>query len=104
MRSRKSKSLSVDKPVAETSKHRISIVPLEEIPIDDPQHEKTIFEKGEFLRKLNSVYTSDSVVASSNDMTDKRIIEVYRRCFIEAKPNAQTKVLTSFSKRIGLDR
>ncbi len=96
MRARKSTTHSVDKPVDETSKSGFFFPLLEGIPIDDPQHEKNIFEKGDDLRELNPVHTSGSPVAFSYADMDKRIIEVYRLCFAEATPDGQSGVLSDF--------
>jgi hypothetical protein len=74
----------------------LRFVRLENIPIANACHEKRIFEKGEFARKLNPEYYS-GVVAESEDMRHKRIVEVYKRCFEATEPRKRPKVLRDFA-------
>jgi hypothetical protein len=68
---------------------------LENIPIEDAWHEKEMFEKGEFERKLNPEFFSGPVVVS-DEVRRGRIIEVYRLCFKQADTRKRLKVVRDF--------
>lgn len=68
---------------------------LEDIPIENAQHEREIFERGEDAQQLNPERCVGPVVVSTETRA-RRIIEVYRRCFEEADQNARLKVVSDF--------
>src|ERR1035437_4070994 len=73
----------------------IRFVRLEDIPIENAFHEKRIFEKGEFERKLNPKYFPCTVIVS-DEVSRARITEVFKLCFQEAAPSKRLKVLRDF--------
>jgi hypothetical protein len=71
-------------------------VRLESIPIVNACHEKKMFEKGEFARKLNPGYYS-GMIAESEATRRTRIVEVYKRCFEETDRRTRWKVVRDFA-------
>ena len=88
-----------DNRSAEASENRpvleIPFTRLEDIPIENSQHEKEMFERGEDARRLNPGRCVGPVVVST-EIRARRIIEVYRRCFQDADQNARLKVVSDF--------
>lgn len=81
--------------VADGSRQGLTFTRLQDIPIEDAPHEKTVFEAGDFERKL-SPSRGPEVVVVSDDARNARIVEVYRRCFEEAEENDWLKVVRDF--------
>jgi len=76
-------------------REEIHFMRLENIPIEDALHEKKIFERGDFERKLNPRHSPGPVIIS-DDARLRRIIEVYKRCFQEANLPNGLKVVRDF--------
>jgi hypothetical protein len=68
---------------------------LEDVPIENAQHEREMFERGEDARQLNPEHCVGPVVVSTETRA-RRIIEVYRRCFEDADQNSRLKVVSDF--------
>jgi hypothetical protein len=75
--------------------HELRFTPLSSIPVDNPFHEKEMFEKGEDARKLNPEHCSGPVVVSG-DARNRRIVEVYRMCYQAPSKLSRLKVISDF--------
>lgn len=79
------------------SPQRPEMVRLDGVPIADPWHEKKMFEKGEFARKLNRDYAG-TVIVQNEDVNRSRIIEANRQCFNSGySTGSRLKVIRDFA-------